>query len=106
VTAAPSREEARRCLERLDLHVTPRERLPNDDDGPYAALFVNDVLRGRVMLEAEYYDDEPEAERWEARQRRSLRTHGGSVERHGTLTLLWLGGRESRFAERTRACLL
>ena len=102
----PSREEARRCLERLDLHVTPRERLPNDDDGPNAALFVNDILRGRVMFEAQYYDDEAEAERYEPAQRRSVRSHDGAVERHGTLTLLWIGGHANPFAQRTRACLL
>jgi hypothetical protein len=102
----PSREEARRCLERLDLHVTPWERPPNDDDGPYARLDANDVLRGRVRVEAQYYDDEAEAERLEPGWRRFARTHDGAVERHGTVTLLWIGGREHPLAERTRDCLL
>jgi hypothetical protein len=102
----PSREEARTCLERLDLHVTPQERPPNDDVGPDATLFVNDILRGRVMVEAQYYDDEAEAERDAPGLRRNARTYDGSVERHGTLTLLWIGGDEGRFAERTRDCLL
>jgi hypothetical protein len=102
----PSREEARRCLERLDLHATPQERSPNDDDGPHATLFVNDILRGRVMLEAQYWDDEDSAERAASALRRNARTYDGSVERHGTLTVLWLGAHDSRFAERARNCLV
>jgi hypothetical protein len=102
----PSREEARSCLEQLDLHVTPSERSPNDDDGPFARLDANDVLRGRLRVEAQYYDDEEEAERYEPGQRRSARTEGGAVERHGTLTLLWLFGHGRPLADRTRDCLL
>lgn len=102
----PSCEEARRCLEQLDLHVTPQERPPNDDDGPHARLFVNDVLRGRVMVEAQYWDDEDSAQHHAPAQRRNARTYDGSVERHGPLTLLWLRGHEARLAERTRDCLL
>jgi len=102
----PLAEEARRCLEQLDLHVTPWERPPNDDDGPTAMLDANDVLRARVRVEAQYYDDAEEAERYEPAQRRSARTHDGAVERHGTLTLLWLRGHGQPLAERTRDCLL
>ena len=102
----PSREEARTCLERLKLHVTPWERPPNDDDGPYARLDANDVLRHRIRVEAQYYDDEQDAERYEPAQRRFARTHDGAVERHGTLTLLWVRGDEGRLAERARDCLL
>jgi hypothetical protein len=29
-----------------------------------------------------------------------------AAERHGTLTLLWVRGDESRFAERVRDCLM
>jgi hypothetical protein len=76
-----SRGEARRCLERLNLHVTPGERLPNDDDGPATWLDVNDVLRGRVRAEARYWDD-------------------------GTVTLRWLGGGKSRLAPAVRDCVL
>jgi hypothetical protein len=101
----PSREDARRCLEELDLHVTPWERPPNDDDGPYARLEANDVLRGRVRVEAQYYDDDEEAERYERAQRRFARIHDGAVERHGTLTLLWLAGHRHPLAKRTRDCL-
>jgi hypothetical protein len=102
----PSREEARRCLERLALHVTPWERSLNDDDGPYARLDANDVLRHRLRVEAQYYDDEEEAERYEPSARRYARTHGGAVEPHGTLTLFWLYGHRHRLAEPTRDCLL
>jgi hypothetical protein len=102
----PSREEARRCLERLNLHVTPWERPPNDDDGPYARLDANDVMRGRLRVEAQYFDDEEEAERSEPAQRRHARANDGAVERHGTLTLFWLGGHRHPLAERTRHCLL
>ena len=102
----PSREEARRCLERLDLHVTPWERSPNDDDGPYARLDANDVLRGRLRVEAQYYDDEEEAERYEPAARRFARTHDGAVEPHGTLTLFWVYGHRHPLAEPTRDCLL
>ena len=101
----PSREEARRCLEGLDLHVVPWERPPNDDVGPYAMLDANDLLRGRVRVEAQYYDDADEAERYVPAQRRFARNHDGAVERHGTLTLFWLDGHRGRFAERTRDCL-
>jgi hypothetical protein len=69
-------------------------------------LDANDVLRGRLRVEAQYYDDEQEAERYEPAQRRFARTHDGAVERHGTLTLFWLGGRGHPLAERTRDCLL
>ena len=39
-------------------------------------------------------------------RRRFARTHYGAVERYGTLTLPWVRGGETRFAERTRDCLL
>ena len=102
----PSREEARRCLERLDLHVTGAEPLPEDRDAPDAELIANDVLRGRVMVFAAYYDDEDRAERYEPGLCRNARGYDGFVERHGMLTLLWVRGHEGRFAERTRDCLL
>jgi hypothetical protein len=102
----PSREEARRCLEGLDLHVTVVEPAPDDRDAPDAELIANDVLRGRVMVLAAYYDDEDRAERYEPALRRNARSFDGAVERHGTLTLLWVRGDESRFAERVRDCLL
>jgi hypothetical protein len=102
----PSREEARRCLERLALHVTPWERPPNDDDGPYARLDANDLLRGRVRVEAAYYDNEQEAERLEPASRRAARQIDGVIERHGSLILLWVYGHEHPVAERARGCLL
>jgi hypothetical protein len=102
----PSREEARDCLERLDLHVTPWDRPPNDDDGPYAMLDANDVLRGRLRVEAQYFDDEQEAERHEPGMRRYARAHDGAVERHGTLTLFWFYGHRAPLAERTGDCFL
>ena len=102
----PSREEARRCLEGLDLHVTGGERSPDDRDAPDEELIANDVLKGRVMVLAAYYDDEDRAERYEPALRRNARSFDGAVERHGTLTLLWVRGAESRFAERVRDCLL
>ena len=58
------------------------------------------------MLFAGYYDDEDRAERYEAAPRRSARSFEGAVERHGTLTLLWVRGDESRLAGRARDCLL
>jgi hypothetical protein len=102
----PSREDARRCLEGLDLHVTGAERSPDDADAPDEELIANDILRGRVMVLAAYYDDEDRAERYEPALRRNARTFDGSVERHGTLTLLWVRGHEGRLAEPTRDCLL
>jgi hypothetical protein len=102
----PTREEARTCLERLDLHVKPWERPPNDDDGPYARLDANDVLRYRLRVEAQYYDDEDEAERVERAARRAARQVDGTLERHGPLTLLWIDGHEHPLAERTRDCFL
>jgi hypothetical protein len=102
----PSREEARRCLEGLDLHVTVVEPLPDDRDAPDAELIANDVLKGRVMLFAGYYDDEDRAERYEPALRRNARRFDGAVERHGALTLLWVRGDERRLAERVRGCLL
>ena len=102
----PSREEARRCLEGLDLHVTGGERSPDDRDAPDEELIANDVLKGRVMLFAGYYDDEDRAERYEPALRRNARRFDGTVERHGTLTLLWVRGDEGRLAERARDCLL
>lgn len=102
----PSREEARRCLEGLDLHVTGVEPSPEDRDAPDAELIANDVLKGRVMVLAAYYDDEDRAERYEPAVRRNARSFDGAVERHGTLTLLWVRGDESPLAERTRDCLL
>jgi hypothetical protein len=102
----PSREEARRCLEGLDLHVTVGERSPDDRDAPDAELIAGDVLRGRVTVFAGYYDDEDRAERYEPALRRNARSFDGTVERHGTLTLLWVRGNETRFAERVRDCVL
>lgn len=98
--------EARRCLEGLDLHVTGVEPSPDDRDAPDAELIANDVLKGRVTVLAAYYDDEDRAERYEPALRRNTRSFNGAVERHGTLTLLWVRGDESPLAERTRDCLL
>jgi hypothetical protein len=102
----PTREAARRCLEELDLHVTVGERSPDDADAPDEELIANDILKGRVMVLAAYYDDEDRAERYEPALRRNARTFDGSVERYGTLTLLWVRGHEGRLAEPTRDCLL
>lgn len=102
----PTREEARRCLEGLDLHVTVVEPAPDDRDAPDAELIANDVLKGRVMLFAGYYDDEDRAERYEPALRRNARSFDGAVERHGRLTLLWVRGEAHRLAEQVRDCLL
>jgi hypothetical protein len=102
----PSREEARRCLEDLGLHVTGGERQPDDTDAPDAELIANGIRGGRVMVFAGYYDEEDRAERFESAVRRSARRFDGFVERHGSLTLLWVRGREGRIGERARACLL
>jgi hypothetical protein len=102
----PSPEKARHCLERLNLHVTGAERSPDDADAPDEELIANDILRGRVMILAAYYDDEDRAERYEPALRRNARSYDGVLERHGTLTLLWVRGNESPVAERTRDCLL
>jgi hypothetical protein len=102
----PSHEEARRCLEGLDLHVMGAERQPDDRDAPDEELIANDVRHGRVMVFAGYYDDEARASRLEPSIRRNARRFDGSVERHGTVTLLWVRGREGRLGERTRDCLL
>ncbi len=102
----PSREEARRCLEGLDLHVTGVEPSPDDRDAPDAELIAGDVLRGRVTVFAGYYDDEERAERYEPALRRNARSFDGAVERHGGLTLLWVRGDEGPLAERVRDCLL
>jgi hypothetical protein len=64
------------------------------------------ALKGRVMLFAGYYGDEDRAERYEPALRRNARSFDGAVERHSTLTLLWIRGDERRFAERVRGCLL
>jgi hypothetical protein len=103
----PSREEARRCLERLDLHVTPRGPTRAERGSLEAELHAIDILRGRVRVSALYYVDEDAAERSERAARRSAREAGGAVERHGSLTLYWIGdGHRSRFAGRTRDCLV
>jgi hypothetical protein len=82
------------------------ERSPDDRDAPDKELIANDVLKGRLMVSAAYYDDEDRAERYEPALRRNARSFDGSVERHGALTLLWVRGDESRLAERVRDCLL
>jgi predicted small lipoprotein YifL len=52
----------------------------------------------------------PPARKRAAASRAWISTHArsfeGAVERHGTLTLLWVRGDESPFAERTRDCLV
>jgi hypothetical protein len=73
---------------------------------PDEELIANDVRHGRVMVFAGYYDDEARASRLEPSIRRNARRFDGSVERHGTVTLLWVRGREGRLGERTRDCLL
>jgi hypothetical protein len=74
----PSREEARRCLEGLDLHVTGAERSPED-----RAARATSPRSGETPAPST-----------------------APSERYGTLTLLWVRGHEGRFADRTRDCLL
>jgi hypothetical protein len=102
----PSREDARRCLEELGLHVTGAEPLPGDADAPDYELIANDVRARRVMVFAAYYDDEGRAERFEPSLRRNARRFDGFVERDGSITLLWVRGHESGIGERARDCLL
>jgi hypothetical protein len=100
----PSRQEARRCLEDLGIHVTV-DRLP-DRGGPAFELVANDIRLGRVTLYVQYHDDEDAAERYERGMRREARRHDWYAEREGTLTLLWRGGQEGRAGRRARACVV
>jgi hypothetical protein len=102
----PSREDARRCLSQAGLHVTGGARSPDDRDAPDEELIANDVRAGSVMVFVAYYDDEERAERLEPSLRRNARRFDGFVERHGTLTLLWVRGERSRMGERLRDCIL
>lgn len=103
----PSREAARRCLERLNMHVTPRRPTPAERSSLEAELHAIDILKARVRVSALYYVDEDAAERFERALRRSARGVPGAVERHGSLTLYWIrGGHRSAFAGRTRDCLI
>jgi hypothetical protein len=102
----PSREEARRCLSQAGLHVVGGEPEPGDTDAPDAELIANDVRGGRGMVFIAYYDDEGRAERLEPSLRRNARRFDGFVERHGTLTLLWVRGERSQTGERVRDCVL
>ncbi len=103
----PSREEARRCLERLNLHVTRRGPTRAERGSLEAELHAIDILRDRIRVSALYYVDEDAAERSERAARRSAREVGDAVERHGSLTLYWIGGgHRSAFAGRTRDCLV
>jgi hypothetical protein len=98
----PSRQEARRCLEELGIHVTI-DRLPGE---PRWELVANDLLQNRVMLYVQYHDDEDAAKRYEPGVRREARRHGWVAERHGTLTFLWRDGHEGRIGRQTRGCVL
>jgi hypothetical protein len=100
------RAEARKCLERLDLHVTPRGPTRAERGKLEAELYVNDILRGRVQVAALYYVDGEVAGREEPSLRRNVGLRGGVVERHGSVMLVWLGGHAHPLAERTRDCLL
>jgi hypothetical protein len=102
----PSREDARRCLEQAGLHVVGGEASKDDTDAPDAELIANDVRGGRVMVFVAYYDDEGRAERLATRLRRNARRFDGVVERHGTITLLWVGGARSSIGDRARDCVL
>jgi hypothetical protein len=101
-----ARAEARRCLERLDLHVTPRGPTRAEQRTLEAELYVNDILRGRVQVVALFYLNEEAAGRVEPIVRRNVAVHGGVVERHGSVMLVWIGGHGHPLAERTRDCLL
>jgi hypothetical protein len=100
------RAEARRCLERLDIHVTPRGPTRAERGRLEAELYVNDILRGRVQVAALYYVNEGPAGHDEPIVRRNAGLHGGVVERHGSVMLVWIGGHSHPLAERTRDCLL
>jgi hypothetical protein len=102
----PSREDARRCLSQARFHVVGGEPSRDDRDAPDAELIANDVRGGRVMVFIAYYDDEDRAERLEPSLRRNARRFDGSVERHGSLTLLWVRGERSQMGERVRDCVL
>jgi hypothetical protein len=102
----PSREDARRCLSQAGLHVVGGEPSRGDTDAPDAELIANDVRGGRVMVFIAYYDDEGRAERLEPSLRRNARRFDGFVERHGTVTLLWVRGELSPIAGRVRDCVL
>jgi hypothetical protein len=101
-----ARAEARRCLEGLDLHVTPRGPTRAERGRLEAELYVNDILRGRVQVVALYYLDEQAAGHDESIVRGNVGVHGGVVERNGTVMLVWVGGHSHPLAERTRDCLL
>jgi hypothetical protein len=101
----PSPREARQCLEDLGIHVTI-DRLPGGGGAPERELVANDILLGRVMLYVQYHDHEDGAERYERTLRREARRHDWRAERHGTLTLLWRAGQESRAGRRARGCVL
>ena len=82
------------------------EASAGDRDAPDAELIANDVRRGRVMVFVAYYDDEGRAERLAPKLRRNARRFDGVVERHGTITLLWVDGSRGRMGDRVRDCVL
>jgi hypothetical protein len=101
----PTRQEARRCLEDLGIHVTV-DRLPGGGGAPDWELVANDILLGRVMLYVQYHDGEDEARRYEPGLRREARRQGWFAEREDALTLLWREGHGKRVGRRARECIV
>ncbi len=85
-TTPASVDSAVRCLREADLRfVGPTKRAPDDTDAPDTTVLVS----GRAYLG--WYDDPARAERAAPEQAEHAKEFSGSVERHGGLTIIWLG---------------
>ena len=96
-----SPDDARACLEGERLHVLAGDRAPDDSDAPDTELIV-DGRQSSAFLG--FYDTEARAVRYEPALQR-LATGPRTVERHASITIFWVRGRDTAEGELIRACV-
>lgn len=98
---ARSVADVRECLARADLSAGEASRAPDDFDAPDTELTVHTT--DAVALLA-FYGDEQRAQRVAADVKKNARAARATVERHGSLTIVWIRGARSRGADTIRSC--
>ena len=93
---------ARACLTKAGFKVIGGPRDPSDTDAPDVELIVGGHGPGAFVA---FYEALARAKRYEPGIRRNAKRFGGSVERRGRITIVWVQPPTPKHRARLEACL-
>ena len=95
--------EAKKCLQSENFRVLGGRRKPDDLNAPDEELVASGNSAWAFLA---FYKDPARAEKYAPQIADRTKDFDGSIERHGTLTIVWVRGRDGDGGKAIRDCAL